>query len=436
MFLAAIEVIITLLLANQHQRIRSATVDKVATARAKIEGEFNSMLFLSAGLMAHVSAHPDIDKSEFNQIAREIIATGRNIRNIGLAKKNVITHIYPLAGNEAALGLNYANNEKQWPLVKKAIDLKGTVVAGPLNLAQGGNGFIVRTPIYTRTNIAGNFGVNKSSYWGLASIVIKTEGFFRSADFDELRQQTVFAIRGKDGLGKDGDIIMGDVELFSQEAIFSSVRLPHGTWQIAAMPLDGWKTNDALFLLLHSFALLTASLFGYLVARLSLSKQLNHELAFYDHLTNLPNRRLLDDRMLQVMAYSKRYHSAFGIFCLDLDDFKIVNDSLGHKVGDSLLIEASRRMLACVRATDTVARIGGDEFLILINDIHHDSDMQSVRQHLDANLVGWTSIDGKRLQISASIGSAIYPDDEQSIDALLNIADKRMYEAKKAKKAN
>ncbi|MCJ8337454.1 MAG: sensor domain-containing diguanylate cyclase [Pseudomonadales bacterium] len=436
LFLVGFELIISLLLANQHERKRSATVDKIATARAKIEGEFNSMLYLSAGLMAHVSAHPDIDENEFNQIAREIIATGRNIRNIGLAKDNVITHIYPLDGNEAALGLNYEEHEKQWPLVKRAIDLRGTVVAGPVDLAQGGNGFIVRTPIYIRTNIAGNFGVNKSTYWGLASIVIKTEGFFRSADFDELRQQTVFAIRGKDGLGKDGDIIMGNIELFSEEAIFSSVRLPNGTWQIAAMPLDGWKSNDGIFLLLHSFGLLTASLFGYLVTRLSLSKQLNHDLAFYDHLTNLPNRRLLDDRMLQVMAYSKRYNSAFGVFCLDLDDFKTVNDSLGHKAGDSLLIEASRRMLACVRATDTVARTGGDEFLILINDIHHKSDMQSVRRHLDDKFIGWVSIDGKRLQISASIGSATYPDDEESIDALLNKADKRMYAAKREKKAN
>jgi len=435
MFLVCFELIISLLLSNQHERKRSATIDKVATVRAKIEGEFNSMLFLSAGLMAHVSTHPDIDENEFNQIAREIIIAGRNIRNIGLARDNVITHIYPLSGNEAALGLNYEKSAKQWPAVKRAIDTKGTIVAGPIDLVQGGNAFIVRTPIFTRTNVAENFGPNKSTYWGLASIVIETEGFFRSANFGEIQQQTMFAVRGKGGLGKHGDIIVGNIELFSQDAIFSSIRLPNGTWQIAAMPLDGWKSNDVLILLLHSFGILTACLFGYLVTKLSLSKQLNQDLAFYDHLTNLPNRRLLDDRMLQVMSYSKRYNSAFGVFCLDLDDFKIVNDSLGHKVGDGLLIEAARRMLASVRATDTVARTGGDEFLILVNDIHHEADMQTIRQHLDANLIGLASIDGNRLQISASIGSAVYPDDADSIDAILNWADKRMYAAKRAKKA-
>jgi len=430
-----IEFIISLVQASQHQRMRSAIVDKAATARARLEGEFNSMLFLSAGLMAHVATHPNIDEEEFKQIASEIIATGRNIRNIGLAKDNVITHIYPLAGNESALGIDYRKQAAQWPAVKRAIEFKSSVVAGPIDLVQGGSGFIIRTPIYTRPTLSGNFEKNQATYWGLASIVINTQDFFRSAGFHELQQKTRFAIRGRDGLGPDGEIIIGDAKLFSQQAIFSSVNLPNGSWQLAAMPLQGWKANDGLILLLHIFAVLAASLFAFVVTRLSLSLKLNHELAFYDHLTHLPNRRLLDDRILQVMAYSKRYNSSFGVFCIDINDFKLVNDKHGHKVGDSLLVEVSRRMQASVRATDTVARTGGDEFLILVNDVQNDSDMQSVRRHLDENLTGNASVEGKKIHISASIGSAVYPEDEKYIDALIDRADKRMYAEKRTRQA-
>lgn len=314
LFVGSTELIISLLHENQIEKMRSSIVDKAAAVRAKIEGEFNSMFFLSAGLMAHVANHPDIDENDFSQIASEVIATGRNIKNIALAKDNVITHIYPLAGNELALGLDYKKIPSQWPAVQKAINLKGTIVAGPVELIQGGKGFIIRTPIYTRTGLSGHLKRNKPVYWGLVSIVIQTEGFLRSAGFNELKEETEFAIRGKDGLGKQGDIIMGNIQLFTPNAIVSTVTLPNGTWQIAAMPLGGWKVNDGLFVGLHIIGWVAALIFGYLITNLSLSRKLNRDLAFYDHLTNLPNRRLLEDRILQVMAYSKRYNCSFGLF--------------------------------------------------------------------------------------------------------------------------
>lgn len=119
--------------------------------------------------------------------------------------------------------------------------------------------------------------------------------------------------------------------------------------------------------------------------------------------------------------------------CLDLDDFKITNDEYGHKVGDGVLVEASKRMLASVRATDTVARTGGDEFIILVNDIQNDSDISRILQHLKTNLIGGACINGKKLEINASIGFAAYPVDRNTLDKLQSKADERMYEAKRSK---
>ena len=144
------ELITGLIANNQMERQRAETLDKLATLRAQLEGEINSTLHLTRGMIAYVATHPEVGAKDFSELASEIVSVGRHIRNIGLARNNVITHIYPLAGNEAALGLDYAKVPAQWPMVKKAMEQKGTVVAGPVNLVQGGEAFIARTPIYTR----------------------------------------------------------------------------------------------------------------------------------------------------------------------------------------------------------------------------------------------------------------------------------------------
>lgn len=433
LFVSATEMMISLFQDNQLERKRSSVVDRAAAVRARIEGEINSTLFFSASLVAHVATHPEIGKKEFNLIASEILSKGRNIKEIALAKDNVITHLYPLAGIETALGLDYHKLPLQWPAVKKALDLKGTVAAGPVDLIQGGKAIIMRTPIYTRTSISGDLEEHKPTYWGIASIVIDLLGFFQSANFHIVQNNIEFALRGKDGLGENGDMILGKATLFdvNTNAIISPIMLPNGTWQVAAVPVEGWTSNVAFLWVLRFFGWITALIFGSLITSLSLSRKLNRDLAFYDHLTNLPNRRLLEDRMLQVMAYSKRYTASFGLFYLDLDDFKNVNDIYGHKVGDGLLIEASKRMLSSVRATDTVARVGGDEFIILVNDIHEESEMLNIRLQLEKNLFGAANINGINVVINASIGSSVYPEDDDSIDGLLKLADERMYAAKK-----
>ncbi|MEJ2622433.1 MAG: CHASE domain-containing protein, partial [Candidatus Thiodiazotropha sp.] len=145
-----------------------------------------------------------MNKPDFSQLVSEILTEGRNIRNIGLARNNIITHIFPLAGNESALGFEYRKNSSQWPAVKRAIDAKGTVVAGPVNLVQGGSAFIARTPIYTRNDISGPLSQHKPSYWGMASIVIDIPSLFQSAGISQQSEGLSLALRGKDGLGDQG----------------------------------------------------------------------------------------------------------------------------------------------------------------------------------------------------------------------------------------
>jgi diguanylate cyclase (GGDEF)-like protein/PAS domain S-box-containing protein len=155
-------------------------------------------------------------------------------------------------------------------------------------------------------------------------------------------------------------------------------------------------------------------------------------MAHHDPLTGLPNRVLLDDRFEQSIAAAKRDKTHVGVMFFDLDHFKEINDSFGHQIGDRLLIEVVKKLYPCIRATDTICRLGGDEFIILLPNIRQTDDVGRVaRSMLDA-LGEPIVIDMQQFHTSASIGIALYPEDGRDIGALLRSADTAMYKAKEA----
>ena len=159
-------------------------------------------------------------------------------------------------------------------------------------------------------------------------------------------------------------------------------------------------------------------------------------LAQYDQLTNLPNRRLLNDRLNQALSLSVRRDQPLGLLLLDLDDFKAVNDTLGHKSGDILLIQVAERLLNCVRKTDTVSRLGGDEFVVLLPDCKSADNVTTITRNILEELVIPFDIQGDEVFVSASIGVTMFPDDGDNADTLFQNADTAMYDVKGAEKNN
>jgi len=155
-----------------------------------------------------------------------------------------------------------------------------------------------------------------------------------------------------------------------------------------------------------------------------------HYQAHYDMLTNLPNRLLALDRLVQLLIEADRKQQKVAVLFLDLDDFKKVNDSLGHDVGDQLLVEAAKRLKNVVRDEDTVGRLGGDEFIVLLGGLTAGSDAGVVAESLLQQFRSPFVIDDRQLILTASIGVAIYPEDGQSSTDLLRCADTAMYQAK------
>lgn len=164
-------------------------------------------------------------------------------------------------------------------------------------------------------------------------------------------------------------------------------------------------------------------------------------LAFYDHLTALPNRRLLLDRLNQALLYSARHGKDGAILFLDLDHFKTINDTLGHDVGDTLLKEVAKRLTASIREGDTVARLGGDEFVVMIEGLSENSaeaatQTEDIGEKILATLNVPYLLAGKEYQIGASIGVALFSNHQESLDDLLKHADIAMYQAKKSGRNN
>jgi diguanylate cyclase (GGDEF)-like protein/PAS domain S-box-containing protein len=157
-------------------------------------------------------------------------------------------------------------------------------------------------------------------------------------------------------------------------------------------------------------------------------------IAHYDVLTNMPNRVLLADRLNQAMVQSQRRSRLLAIAFIDLDGFKVVNDTHGHNVGDKLIIALSKRMNEALRESDTLARIGGDEFIAVMVDLYKVEDCQPLLERLLKAAADLVTIDDTTIHISASIGVTFYPQDDAGPEQLMRHADQAMYVAKKAGK--
>ncbi len=168
------------------------------------------------------------------------------------------------------------------------------------------------------------------------------------------------------------------------------------------------------------------------ITRLKNAEEHWHRLAFYDSLTHLPNRVLFRDRLQQAIARARREQDALALLFIDLDEFKLVNDSLGHDAGDRLLTEAARRIERCVRQTDSIARLGGDEFTVVVQGFPGEVELLNLCEKIIRTIGAPFELGGHAVQIGASIGIARFPGDGDEPDALIRNADAAMYAAKSA----
>lgn len=659
----------------EKEQEKLAITQAVSFLRGDIEATIYQNVELVKGLAAYISINPNMTQDEFAQYVEELLKSKSNIRHLAAARDYYITHLYPLEGNEKAFGIDYRQVKDQLGSIQTAIDFNEIVLAGPVELVQGGTGIIGRLPVFIQ---------NKN--WGLVSIVMDYDSILNSLGLDVYSHINI-AIRGKDSKGSDGDVFYGDESLFTSPNITQVVKLPYGTWVIAARPAKGWMQFSAHFLPwafasviifaliysmnlrfknldlarekqkaladseekfrnffnLHSVVMLIIDDFGVIknsnesaqlfygykeeeltglaikalepesadtslsgvrsadsgnkntiisrhkmkngaikdvkiystpveldgqrqlfsiifditeqrelekqwrlfeqvyrnaqegifvtdeffsivstnpafenitgysekevlnekpsilnsdiheerfytnifatlaakgswrgeiwnrnkggtvypqlssisevrneanqicnyigvfsdISQQKQSEEKLEKLAHYDQLTGLPNRLTLKLHLEKALEVAKRHATKCALLFLDLDRFKVINDSLGHGAGDELLLKVGLRLKDRLRSKDILARLGGDEFVILITDYHDDSQLAFIANDLCKHLqIPFKIVDDIEANLGASIGISQYPKDSTSADELLEYADASMYKAKKSKDIN
>ncbi len=208
---------------------------QIEPLRAELSRELFGAIQLTQGIASLIAVEGNISEDRFRAFAGALLARSRVIRNVALAPDNVVAYVYPLAGNEPAMGLRYVDRPDQWGSVERAMTGARIVVAGPVPLVQGGLGVIARIPIHVPVP------AGPPRYWGLVSTVIDFPGLMASTRWPRLAQTTLrLALRGVDGQGASGRAFWGDDGLFASSAERADVALPSGGWQLAALPVAGW----------------------------------------------------------------------------------------------------------------------------------------------------------------------------------------------------
>jgi len=236
--------------------------------------------------------------------------------------------------------------------------------------------------------------------------------------------------------GQAGEVFYGSAAVFTKPDLEHTIRLPSGTWLLAAKfdtaELNHIQNTRQLSLVLG--LVVTIAVYLLLVLHFLNYKQI-HKASLVDELTQLPNRRFVMNQ-LHELTNKNQNKPGFALLNIDLNGFKKVNDQIGHNTGDELLKHVSNQLLASVRQSDTVARFGGDEFVVLLKDVNNSESAKhiigKIKQQVESQVLNWQ---GQSIVASLSIGFALYPEQVDSIEQLLSYADKNMYQQKIQHKA-
>jgi len=221
------------------EQARAEVAEQLGTVRAALESTVVSNIQLVRGLVAVIATDPDIDQAKFERIVSELIGEHSQLRSIAAAPDLVISMIYPMIGNEQALGLDYLRHPTQREAALASMQARHMVLAGPVDLVQGGRGFIGRFPVFVEGGPAGNRA------WGLVSAVIDVEQLYVDSGLTRDDLPIQLALMGRDADLSDDTVFFGEANILGQGPVMTEVSLPNGGWRIAAVPRDGWRETPS-----------------------------------------------------------------------------------------------------------------------------------------------------------------------------------------------
>jgi diguanylate cyclase (GGDEF)-like protein len=405
----------------QNQVSHTSQVE-LAKARSNLESAIHSDIFYANSLATLITVNPTSTIEQWALIAKELYRNSRYIRHLAIAPNDIVGYVHPLSGNEGAQDLDFRTLPVQWLSIKKARNIETIFIAGPVKLFQGGEAFIARMPVFSDPPL-------NEEYWGSISIVLDIDALFEGTGIYQLREKYPFAMRGKDSQGSKGAIFLGKKETFTNPIVIESVELPYGSWQLAIekQPLGEvypWYRIEIIRLVGYSF-------FGLILLSISIMFRLYvvaRNRSFEDELTLLPNRRYFMYSLNSLFYRAKKRGKTFALLNLDLNKFKNINDTYGHAAGDEVLKEVAKRVVAVLRSNDIIARIGGDEYLVLLPRINQKKDIYNLISKIKS-AVSDTPIEFNEtlIYVDTTVGYSLFNTEMKSVDELLHRADRSMY---------
>ena len=204
---------------------------QLSNLNSQISSRLYQNIHIVRGIPSLFRLNPSLSQSDYEVAMKPLIGSHTDIRNIAVAPGLIIKYMYPIEGNEQAIGLDYRKIPAQFEAVKRALTANEMVLAGPIKLVQGGQGLIARIPITVG---------QEAEPWGIVSTVIDVEQFFSHFLPGSEHAPLTYAVRGKDGLGAQGDIVFGDISLFKDAKLSQTLAIPGGEWQLVGQPTEGW----------------------------------------------------------------------------------------------------------------------------------------------------------------------------------------------------
>lgn len=390
------------------------------TLKIKINRELNAIIFLTDGISSYFSVyHEALDDNSVNAILAELYNKSKHVRSFGLAVGYRIKNIYPIAGNLKAINLDYREVPEQWIEVQKAVATKAGVLDGPINLVQGGKGLIYRYPIFIN-----------NQYWGMVSSVIDTKSFMQAVFGSGADDKYKFAVRLIHA--ENQAMLYGSETLFNNKnAFITQSEVPNGKLEWAVVKLV--DKEPAHILKLKVMGWVISLLFAGTLFLLVKDRQALATEASSDSLTGIANRRSITKKLEHALEYANKHQKLIVIMLLDVDNFKRINDVYGHDFGDEVLKVVSKTISNVIRDGDTLSRIGGDEFVILLNDIESIEDGSVIANKIIEIFQKPVLINNRLLQVGLSIGLATSsPDYNEVVRGLMKKADIALYEAKES----
>lgn len=382
----------------------------------------------------------------FDQFARSTLERFPGISNLQLAEDGIITDIYPLAGNEKAMGHDILRDDIRREDALAAISARSLTLAGPFTLVQGGVAVIGRYPVFlptaARDATAGGASAAQDRFWGFTSALIMLDDLLEPTGLFELpRQGYAFRLTRVNPDTRVTEIIAerGTADATAWET--HDVEVPRGIWTLAIAPGPTVTRPVAHKWLEISICLLVSSILTAWCRRLTreparlqelVAAQTRdlYQLAFHDELTGLPNRHQFYQTLSKDIQSDSARATRVALLLLDLDRFKEVNDTLGHLMGDLLLVQATERMQACLPEEAMLVRLGGDEFTVIVRAADPLARARDIAIRILATLGQPFDLSGHQAHISASIGIAAPSQWIHTTTELLKCADQAMYTVK------